>query len=109
MVKGHLNQVRHNLRSTKSKIVTIESITAPEFLETGDDIFPTTPDDMECTHYCYATIFEPTGQVYSDQTGGFIAPSSNGNNYIMIVYDYDSNVILVTALKNREGPTICDA
>ncbi|MCK7513582.1 MAG: hypothetical protein MZV70_62545 [Desulfobacterales bacterium] len=34
---------------------------------------------------------EPTGQVYTDQTGRFITPSSNGNNYLLILYDYDSN------------------
>jgi len=36
-------------------------------------------------HHCYTTLMEPTGQIYSDLTGQFVAPSSSGNNYILII------------------------
>ncbi len=44
-------------------------------------------------------MMEPTGQAYMDLTGKFVAPSSAGNNYILIVYDYDSDGILAVSLK----------
>jgi hypothetical protein len=49
---------------------------------------------------------EPTGQIYTDQTGKFVAPSSNGNNYQLICYDYDRNAILAVAFKNRTAACI---
>ena len=42
--------------------------------------------------------------VYTDQTGRLPQPSSNGNNYLMVAYDYDSNNILLQPLKNRSAP-----
>jgi hypothetical protein len=52
---------------------------------------------------------EPTGQIYTDQTGKFIAPSSNGNNDLMIVYDYDSNHIFAKPFKTRSATCILAA
>ena len=46
---------------------------------------------------------------YSDQTGKFPHMSSRGNQYIFTMYDYDSNVILVQALKIRQGKEITEA
>jgi hypothetical protein len=61
------------------------------------------------THACYAAIIEPTGQIFSDQTGRFIIPSSTGNNYVMIVYDYDSNFIFAQPFRNRTAPCLLAA
>ena len=33
---------------------------------------------------------EITGQIYSNQTGCFVAPSNKGNQYLFVMYDYDS-------------------
>jgi hypothetical protein len=52
---------------------------------------------------------EPTGQIYTDQTGHFISPSITGNNYLMILYDYGSNHTFAQPMKNRQGPTIFKA
>jgi hypothetical protein len=52
---------------------------------------------------------EPTGQVYSDQTGKFVQPSSHGNNYLFILYDYDSNLILAEPMKTRSAQSILGA
>jgi hypothetical protein len=40
-------------------------------------------------------------QIYTDKTGRFPVVSSKGNNYIMVLYDYDGNVILAEPIKNR--------
>jgi len=54
-------------------------------------------------------LMEHTGQTYMDLTRKFVAPSSSGNNYIMIIYDYDSNTILAIPLKNCKADSILAA
>ena len=59
-----------------------------------DDYFfpPSDPDNLR-THHYYATTFEipTTGKIFTDQTGRFPIPSSTGNQYVFVLYDYDSN------------------
>ena len=40
----------------------------------------------------------PTGKIHSDQTGQFPIKSSSGKIYMMVIYEYDSNPILVELL-----------
>jgi hypothetical protein len=51
-------------------------------------------------HYIYATTLE-TNQIYSDLTGRFPTTPLIGNKYILIMYDYDSNIGLSAPMKNR--------
>jgi len=44
-----------------------------------------------------------------DLTGRFPTMSSQGNSYILVVYDFDSNGILVAPLKNRQAEVILEA
>ena len=57
------------------------------------------------THNVFA-IIEETGKVYTDQTGQFTVQSIAGNQYILVLYYYDSNAILTEAIKTRQGPEI---
>jgi hypothetical protein len=93
MDKGHLDQQRKNQRSTKTKI-TVSEPTASELANIQLDL--------------YATVTEPTGQIYTDQTGRFITPSSTGKNYLIVLYDYDSNHIFALPIKNRKATTILE-
>ena len=82
--KGHQDQTRQNTRSTKT----------------------------QKTHELYTTVTDlklDTGQVYSDLTGRFPVPSSSGNKYVLILYDYDSNAILCALLKTRTAADIVRA
>jgi hypothetical protein len=91
MIKGHLDQTRKNQRSTKPTPSTSDS----------DGPFPASPVDQARSHHCCTAIFEPTGQIHTDQTGRFVTPSSNGNkNCLLVLHDYDSNCILAEAMKN---------
>jgi hypothetical protein len=103
-IKGHLDQTRKNIRSTK--VMATDD-------ETNEELFPiqlTTNDSNPITNnYCYTTIFEPTGKVYSDQTGNFQYTSLKGNNALVILYDYDSNAILAEPISNRKAATILEA
>jgi hypothetical protein len=100
MVKGHLDHNRQNQCSTKPK---------PAPTESPDNDFPSSPPDLERTHFCYASIMEPTGQIYTDLTGKFVSPSSNGNNVLFILYDYDSNLIYAEPIPNRSSASIVKA
>jgi hypothetical protein len=84
--KGHLNQMRQNIRSTQQP----EVITEPDADIVQED---------KC-HYLYATTLE-TNQIYSDLTSRFPTTSLSGNKYMLILYDYDSNSILSAPMKNR--------
>ena len=94
MIKGHLDQTRQNVRSTK--------LTNNIQEDSDDEFYPiqlTLPGDEEA-NYCYATVFSQSGKMYSDQTGNFFQASSKGNLLIMVLYDYDSNAILAEPIKN---------
>ncbi len=47
-----------------------------------------------------------TAKAYGDLTGRFPYQSSCGNQYFLVVYNYDSNAILVELLKYRNGTKI---
>ena len=99
-IKGHLDQTRKNIKSTKKEL-TVD----PE-----DELYPiqlTLKNDEP--NYCYATVFHQTGKMYSDQTGNFIQPSSTGNLSIMVLYDYDSNAILAEPIKNHKAESMLAA
>ena len=100
MVKGHLDQSRKNQRPTATNANANNK-------DDIDEEFPSTI--LERANLCYATIIEPTGQIYTDLTGRFIAPSTTGNQYLFILYDHDSNCILAEPLKTRKSADILTA
>jgi hypothetical protein len=59
------------------------------------------------TNMVYVKAIEATSQINTDQTGRFPTTSSQGNKYIMILYNHDSNAILAEPLKSKsEGKMI---
>ena len=109
MIKGHLNQARNNQRSSTKAIPTPAPPDVPILTtdDTSHDPFPSSEPGNARTHHCDASVFAPaTGQIYSDQTGKFVVASSAGNNYLMVVCNYDSNAILVAPMRSRTGPSI---
>jgi hypothetical protein len=103
--KGHLDQQRKNIRSTKQHPKTVKGT-----VDESDD-FDITETLQNKTHEHFVAIFDPEnnndGKTYSDLTGRFPTCSVSGNNYIFLLYDYDSNAILAVAIKNcTEGEII---
>jgi hypothetical protein len=84
--KGHMNQIRQNIQSTQPAVVehTPESDMVQEY---------------KC-NFIYAAIVE-TKKTYTDLTGIFPTTYLSGNKYILIMYDYDSNIVLSAPMKNR--------
>ena len=91
-IKGHLDQQRQNIRSTKPTTqLIVDNPPSPTSF--------TDPDP----HHVFLTILHGNGEIATDQTGAFPMKSSSGNQYIMVLYAYDPNAILVAPLKNRTG------
>jgi hypothetical protein len=115
MQKGHLDQTRRNQRSTKPPPKTAKPPELPEptsetdattdFLSDFRDPAPT----GERTHCVYAACLESTGQIFADQTGRFIIPSSQGNTQLLVLYDYDTNYIHTEAMKTKTAAYILAA
>ena len=61
---------------------------------------PEEDKSAECELFCFAALAkEFNNTIYSDATGKFPVPSCHGNQYVMIVYVYDANAILVRPMK----------
>lgn len=85
--KGHMNQARKNVRSTKRQPLEVCNAAFRLRGKKEQDIFLKTYDVRE-------TIF-------SDQTGQYPTTSQRGNKYIMVLVEIDSNAILVEPMKSR--------
>ena len=94
--KGHLDQHRKNLQSTR--------MTKPI-----DDNFPI--QESTRSYQVAATIIQHTNKdlAYFDLTGAFPYTSARGHKYVFILYDYDTNAILAQPLKTRGATEIKNA
>ena len=59
------------------------------------------PSQEAKTKTYYSKIIECTGKVYSNPTGKFIQPPTQGNKYILVYYDYDSNQIFAEPMQHE--------
>jgi hypothetical protein len=87
--KGHLNQTRKNVRSTKAK---------PTPLETCD----TSQLHGKKVRDVYTETYSVRETMFSDKTGRFPTRSQRGNKYIMVMVEIGSNAILVEPMKSRK-------
>ena len=124
--KGHLGQERQGLQSTKQplhlftekpeeikeKIANLKhkfpTITGLQNLIEADiaaDAFPQSNAPNIKTHEVAYSLVElpPKNIAYTDLTGRFPYRSSSGNEYIMVGYHFDGNVILGEPIKNRHA------
>jgi hypothetical protein len=85
----HLNQTRKNVRSTKVKTASLETCNTSHLH--GKKVH----DVLTQMYMVWETMF-------SDQTGQFPTQSLQGNKYIMVMVELDSNTILVKPMKNRK-------
>ena len=94
--KGHLGMEQKNIQSTKIATTGLD-------LATSLDIIPSQEPNNPQTNVVLAAILTEAElrKSYLDHTGKFPVQSSCGYNYVMIIYDYDSNIILS---KPRPGP-----
>eukprot|EP00956_Cyclotella_meneghiniana_P040900 scaffold208759_cov72-Cyclotella_meneghiniana.AAC.1 len=80
--KGHMNQTRKNVRSTKPK---------PKPFEEAN----TTQMRGKKVQDIYTKVYDARETIFSDQTGKFPTQSQRGNKYIMVMVEIDSNATIV--------------
>jgi hypothetical protein len=86
MVKGHVNHIRQHISSTQPPVT--EPTPESEMVE-----------EDKC-NFIFAAIMD-TSQIYTDLTGRLPTTYLSGNKYILILYDYDSNIVLSVPMKKR--------
>jgi hypothetical protein len=87
--KGHLNQTRKNVWSTKVKATPLETCNTSHL-----------HSKKVCNVYTQAYMVRET--MFFNQTGQFPIQLLCGNKYIMVMVEIDSNAILVEPTKNRK-------
>ncbi len=100
--KGHGRKTPSGLRSTKDKPVPCLDSSNEAFGNEQDAPFPLRPVQKEQTiFYCILNLEDAAMQkIWTDQTGKFPKKSRKGNQYIMVLTESDSDVILMEAMKN---------
>ena len=97
--KGYMKKERQHIRSTK-KTEVIEMTANKQqpkscYARKNEAVYKTFPVE--------------TGKIASDLTGRFPVRSSRGNQYVMVVYIHDPNVILALPLKDRTQSSLIAA
>ena len=112
-IKGHMDNARKNLKSTqeakRQEEATQEKADDDAAQQFFEDSFPDQSPKGERTNLCVVSLMRVSGQIHSDLTGRFPIPSSNGYHYILIIYDYDSNSILMEPVKSRKAAELLRA
>ena len=71
----------------------------------------TAPEELEITcawaYLDHVKIVDTSGNISSNQTSRFPITSRQGWKYIMVLHDFDRNVILEEPLKSRAESDIC--
>jgi len=117
-IMGHMDQQRQGTRSTSRNPPTPQptidnTINDSNPAPFGDTTNPHTdgspavttehPNDYQTrTHHAYLSVQDlPSGRVFTDQTGPFPVVSTQGTKAVMVLYDYDSNAILIEGITSR--------
>jgi hypothetical protein len=123
---GHLDQSRKNQRSTKPRPTQDEDgwitpaprrtqpqpqsnhepqpVTGSKTIDPSTEANDNMPTTEQPTNTAFANVIELSnveGKSYADLTGRFPCKSELGNLYVMVLYAYDANAILVEPIKNR--------
>ncbi len=87
-IMGHLAQQRQNIHSTKPKV----TIASPP---------PVAVHEIPSNEVFIQVV--PISKLYTDNTGRFPVKARSGNQYIMIAYHANGNLILQQAFKTRNN------
>jgi hypothetical protein len=85
--KGHLNQTRKNVCSTKEKPAPLETCNTSQL-------------HGKKVSNAYTKMYKVQETMFSDQTVQFPTQLQQGNKYIMVMVEIDSNAILVKPMKS---------
>jgi hypothetical protein len=111
--QGHLDQTRMNARTTQPRalvVPTTDDTTQQQTMEqdAAHDTFPPEPPPAR-TRHLYADCHATTTMIFTNPTGRFLTASTSGNQYILVVYEYNGNFIHSGPMLDRKGPSIITA
>jgi hypothetical protein len=95
-----MNQQQANVRSTKPKPPPITTPSADDLADSKPHTDLNAPQPVKLANL-FADCHSATGHIYTDPTGRFLVPSHSGNANMLVLYDYDSNLIHVEPMHNR--------
>ncbi len=96
-IMGHLAQQCQNIRSTKPK----QPRPAPLVLPPPPLVLPPPPIASPSNLIFIRT--QPLSKLYTDDTGGFPVRACSGNQYVMIAFHANGNLILQQAFKTKSN------
>jgi hypothetical protein len=87
-IMGHLAQQRQNVRSTKPKptLLALLGVLPPPVATPSNQVF---------------VVTKPLSKLFTNNTGCFPVRASSGNQYVMIAFHTDGNLILQQAFKSK--------
>lgn len=92
---GHLKRIAQGIRSTKTTELDPIKISPADWRKQ--------PLDQKYSVGVQCVSFQQLrGTILTDQIGRFPLTSAQGNTYVIILYDFDSNAILATAIKSKK-------
>jgi hypothetical protein len=108
MHQGHLDQICMNSSSTQPRTRVLPTAPPQQPTEDTDATHNTAPPEPPTLRSgtIYADCHFTTGMIYIDPTGKFLTPIVSGNQYELIVYEYDGNYIYGAPMPDRTGPSI---
>jgi hypothetical protein len=88
MIMGHLAQQRQNVRSTKPKLPSLAPLVVlpPPIATPSNQVF---------------VVTQPLSKLFTNNTGRFPIRACSGNQYVMIAFLANSNLILQQAFKTK--------
>ena len=98
---GHMTQSYQGTQSTSKP--------APSILPDDDLFLPVGPEMTNNIMAAVHDISHRDGAAFGDLTGRYPVPSNKGNNYILVIYNYDANAILAEPMKTRNKGDILKA
>ena len=87
--KGHMNQMRKNVRSAKAKRTPLETCDTSQL-------------HSKKVRDIYTTMYDIHETMFLDQTRQFLMCSQSGNKYTMVLVEINSNAILVEPMKSHK-------
>ena len=103
--------IKKKFEALKKKMTKTNSLQDVLIQEIGHDFFPpSTSPNKQSNDVCYSLFHkDEISMAYTDQTGNFPQRSLTGNQYVMVAYHFDANLIWGIPLKDRVGNTLIEA
>ena len=104
-------EIKKKFAALKKRIKGKGNLKEALLQDIGEDFFPIpSATNKKTNDVCYALLNrDDVSFAFTDQTGKFPQKSSTGNQYVMVAYHFDANLIWGVPIKDRRGTTLMEA